>query len=84
MIRPFTVGRKNWLFSDTPNGAEANAVIYTMVEMAKAYGLNTYQYLRFLLESRPHDQMEDEELEHFAPWNPEVQKICRQENEVKS
>ena len=55
-----------------------------MVEMAKAYGLNTYQYLRFLLESRPHDQMEDEELEHFAPWNPEVQKICRQENEVKS
>lgn len=83
-IRPFTVGRKNWLFSDTPNGAEANAVIYTMVEMAKAYGLNTYQYLRFLLESRPNDQMSDEELEHFAPWNPEVQKVCCQENEVKS
>ena len=36
LIRPFTVGRKNWLFCDTPNGAQASAVVYTMVEMAKA------------------------------------------------
>ena len=33
-IRPFTVGRKNWLFCDTPNGAQASAIVYTMVEMA--------------------------------------------------
>lgn len=41
-IRPVTVGRKNWLFSDTPDGATANALYLTIVEMAKAYGLNLY------------------------------------------
>ena len=49
-IRPFTVGRKNWLFCDTPNGAQASAVVYTMVEMAKANGVNVYHYLTYLLE----------------------------------
>lgn len=68
-IRPFTVGRKNWLFCDTPDGAEANTVIYTMVEMAKAYNLNIYEYLKFLLESRPNMEMTDEELSKYAPWN---------------
>ena len=43
-IRPFTVGRKNWLFCDTPNGAQASAIVYTMVEMAKANGVNVYHY----------------------------------------
>ena len=41
-IRPFTVGRKNWLFSDTPKGAKASADIYSIVETAKANGLVTY------------------------------------------
>ncbi len=49
-IRPFTVGRKNWLFCDTPNGAQASAIVYTMVEMAKANGVNVYHYLTYLLE----------------------------------
>lgn len=51
-IRPFTVGRKNWLFCDTPNGAQASAIVYTMVEMAKANGVNVYHYLTYLLENR--------------------------------
>ena len=51
-IRPFTVGRKNWLFCDTPNGAQASAIVYTMVEMAKANGVNVYHYLTYLLEKR--------------------------------
>ena len=42
-IRPFTVGRKNWLFSASPKGATASAIVYTMVEMAKANDLNTYK-----------------------------------------
>ena len=41
-IRPFTVGRKNWLFADTPKGADASAAIYSLVETAKANGLNIY------------------------------------------
>lgn len=71
-IRPFTVGRKNWLFCDTPNGAQASAIVYTMVEMAKANGVNVYHYLTYLLEKLPNDRMSDEELELLAPWNENV------------
>ena len=72
-IRPFTVGRKNWLFCDTPNGAQASAIVYTIVEMAKANGVNVYHYLTYLLEKLPNDRMSDEELELLAPWNENVQ-----------
>ena len=71
-IRPFTVGRKNWLFCDTPNGAQASAIVYTMVEMAKANGVNVYHYLTYLLEKLPNDRMSDEELDRLAPWNEEA------------
>ena len=74
-IRPFTVGRENWLFSNSPKGAQASAIVYTMVEMAKAHGLNIYQYLNYVLEHRPNEAMSDEELERFVPWNPEVIEI---------
>ena len=71
-IRPFTVGRKNWLFCDTPNGAQASALVYSMVEMAKANGVNVYHYLTYLLEKMPSNRMSDEELELLAPWNENV------------
>ena len=71
-IRPFTVGRKNWLFCDTPHGAQASAIVYTMVEMAKANGVNVYHYLTYLLEKLPDDSMSDNELDQLAPWNEKV------------
>lgn len=71
-IRPFTVGRKNWLFCDTPNGAQASALVYSMVEIAKANGINVYHYLTYLLEKMPSNRMSDEELELLAPWNENV------------
>lgn len=71
-IRPFTVGRKNWLFHDTPKGAQSSAIVYTMVEMAKANGVNVYHYLTYLLEKLPNDRMSDEELDALSPWNPEL------------
>ena len=80
-IRPVTVGRKNWLFSDTPDGASANALYLTIVEMAKAYGLNLYEYLKYLLEHRPNRDMADDELAKLAPWNEDVQKKCCKKNE---
>ena len=49
-IRPFVVGRKNWLFCDTPKGAESSAIVYTMVETAKANGLEPFDYLSLLLD----------------------------------
>ena len=75
-IRPFTVGRKNWLFSDTPKGAEASATVYTMVEMARTHGLNIYKYLKYLLERLPDTKMTDSALSKLAPWDQEVIARC--------
>lgn len=75
-IRPITVGRKNWLFSKSVEGAEASMGIYTIVEMAKLHGLSRYKYLEYLLENRPSAEMTDEELDKLAPWNEDVQKAC--------
>ena len=80
-IRPITVGRKNWLFSDTPDGATANALCLTIVEMAKAYKLNLYEYLKYLLEHRPSKDMSDNELAKLAPWNENVQEKCSNKTE---
>ncbi|GFI02537.1 hypothetical protein IMSAGC005_01367 [Lachnospiraceae bacterium] len=74
-IRPFAVGRKNWLFSDSVSGANASAVVYTMVEMAKAHDLNIYGYLKFLLERRPTKDMTDDQLAELAPWSEKLQSI---------
>ena len=74
-IRPFVVGRKGWLFSDTQAGAETSAIIYTMVENAKANGVNVYQYLKLLLEKQPNDRMSEAEMERLAPWSPEVKAL---------
>ena len=74
-IRPFAVGRKNWLFSSSVDGANTSAVVYTMVEMAKAHGLNIYGYLKFLLEHRPSKNMTDEQLAELAPWSEKLQSI---------
>jgi transposase len=53
-IRPFALGRRNWLFADTIKGAKASAALYGIVETAKANGLEPYAYLRKLLEQLPH------------------------------
>ena len=74
-IRPFAVGRKNWLFSDSAEGANASAIVYTMVEMAKAHDLNIYGYLKFLLERRPTKEMTDNQLAEPAPWRQKLQSI---------
>lgn len=52
--------------------AQTSADVYTMVEMAKANGVNVYHYLIYLLEKRPYDSMSDEEFEQLASWNEEV------------
>lgn len=76
LIRPVTVGRKNWLFSSSVDGAEASMNIYTIIEMAKLHGLNRQKYLEYILEHRPSAEMTDEELSLLAPWNKDVQETC--------
>ncbi|MBU0544223.1 MAG: IS66 family transposase [Proteobacteria bacterium] len=67
-IRPFVVGRKNWLFSGTPAGAEASALLYSLIETAKANGLEPYSYLRHIFEKLPAATTLDQ-YEALLPWN---------------
>ena len=67
-VRPFVVGRKNWLFSGTPEGAEASALLYSLIETAKANKLEPYAYLRFIFEKLPMaETLQD--YEDLLPWN---------------
>ncbi|AJE22284.1 IS66 family transposase [Azotobacter chroococcum] len=67
-IRPFVIGRKNWLFSDTPRGATASAQLYSLVETARANGQEPYAWLRHVLERLPAAQGV-EDYEALLPWN---------------
>jgi transposase len=67
-IRPFVVGRKNWLFSGTPAGAEASALLYSLIETAKANQLEPYAYLRYIFEQLP-TASSLEDYEALLPWN---------------
>ena len=67
-IRSFVVGRKNWLFSDTPAGAHASAVVYSLIETAKANGREPYAWLRHVLQRLPYAKTADD-YEALLPWN---------------
>jgi transposase len=67
-IRPLAVGRRNWLFSDTPRGARASATCFSLVETAKANGLEPYAYLNHILADIGSADTLDK-LEALLPWN---------------
>jgi len=69
-IKPFVIGRKNWLFSNTPKGATSSAVIYSIVETAKENGLNPFEYLKYLFDNLPNSDVSDNGvLDGFMPWS---------------
>lgn len=78
-IRPFTTGRRSWLFADTPKGATANAVAFTLVESAKANNLNVYEYIKYLLEQMPNNDYcnNPDVIDTLLPWSKELPDICR-------
>jgi transposase len=59
-IRPYAIGRRNWLFAAHPNGAHASATLYSLIVTARACGLDPYQYLRFLFSKIPCETTEDD------------------------
>lgn len=75
-IRPITVGRRNWLFCDTQDGANASMMVYSLLETARANGLNPKKYLEYLLDARPKAGISDKQLEALAPWSAKVQDCC--------
>lgn len=62
-IRPFVVGRKNWLFSDQPRGADASALFYSFIETAKANGLEPYSYFLYLFDRLPYAATQEEYMQ---------------------
>lgn len=69
-IKPFVIGRKNWLFSNTPRGARASAVTYSMIETAKENGLHPFEYLQCLFEQLPSIDMKSKSaLATLLPWS---------------
>lgn len=67
------------MFSGSPKGAEASAGIYTLIETAKANGLNPWKYVQYILGDIPESafMQYSEYLEYYLPWDPIIQKICR-------
>ena len=73
-IRPFVIGRKNGLFSDTSKGAKASAALYSLIETAKANGLEPYAYLRHIFKELPAAQSL-EDVEALLPWNFDSERL---------
>ncbi|MFR1448931.1 MAG: IS66 family transposase [Beduini sp.] len=69
-IRPYCVGRKNWLFANTVKGAKTSASIYTIIETAKLNNLKPYEYFEYLLTKVTEINMEEEkEIDKIMPWS---------------
>lgn len=78
-IRNFCIGKKNFVMIDTISGAKASAVIYSIVETAKANNLNVYEYIKHLLTEIP-NHMDDKNLdfcEELLPWSDNLPEECR-------
>jgi len=77
-MRPIAIGRKNYLFSTSEKGAVANAICYTLLESAKANGINPFKYLVYLLQQLPNlsDISDIERLTDFLPWSKTIKENC--------
>lgn len=73
-IRPFVIGRRNWMFADTPGGAVASARLYSLVETAKANGIEPWAYLNHVFEKLP-QATGPEDIEALLPWNVEIKEL---------
>ena len=67
-IKPFVIGRKNWMFSNSTQGAEASAIIFSLMETCKAHKVNPYDYFRYVLGEIVHAETM-EQLEALLPYN---------------
>jgi transposase len=76
-IRPFCVGRRNWLFCDTPAGADASAAVYGIIETARANGLDAFGYLKYIFTIFKDRDIGSLDMDEFMPWVPAIQDICR-------
>ena len=72
-VKPFVIGRKNWLFSNTINGAKASTTIYSIIQTAIANNLKPEKYLEFLFTQIK----QGKDVAEFVPWSDEIPEYCR-------
>jgi len=69
-VKPFVISRKNFLFANTPAGAEGSAITFSIIETAKANGLDPFKYLTYIFKTAPRfDQQADDWIDVLLPWN---------------
>jgi len=74
-VKRFVMGRKAWLFSNSPEGAKASSVMYSIVETARENGLHPFHYVKYLLETLPNATTG--EIQSFLPWSDTLPDCCR-------
>ena len=84
-IKPFATARRAWLFADTPKGAQANAVLYTLAESARINELDVFAYLTYLLAEMPnnHHLENPEIIDDYLPWSKKLPEECRLNSKKK-
>ncbi len=78
-IKSLVMGRKNWLFSQSFEGAKATAIILSLLETAKRHGLDSEKYITYLLDNLPNEESlaKKEILEAYLPWTERIQNNCK-------
>lgn len=71
-VKPFVIGRKNWMFADTVQGADASCILYSIVETAKLNGLIPFEYIRYVLEEMRGIRQTDENIIRLLPWSKTI------------
>jgi len=74
-IKPFVIGRKNWLFCNTPGGAKSSAIIYSLIQTAMENGLNPQAYLEYVFQQI--QKSEEVEIEKLLPWATDIPLTCK-------
>ena len=83
-VRPYVIGRKNFLFHNSVDGAKSSAIAYSIVLTAKANNLDVLKYLEILLQRMPDYQNEPEGIRKLLPWSKEMQSECHRPGTVDS
>lgn len=83
-IKPFVMGRKNWLFCNTARGAQSSAILYSIVVTAMENNLLPFEYLNYLLDqARRIDLTDKAAIDRILPWSEEIPDECRRKEEAE-
>ena len=82
-VKPFVIGRKNFMFSNTPAGADASCILYGIVETAKLNKLIPYEYLKYVMDRMSSEDVINEELiEDLLPWSENIPAYVKNPSET--